>query len=294
MKTSIVIPNWNGVGKIEKNFPAVTKVRGVSEIIVVDDASDDGSVELIKKNFPQIKLVKNKKNLGFATTVNIGVKEASGDLVFLLNNDAKPSIDCLEKALDHFNDPKVFSVGLSTGGSWNWASFREGFFWHGQANPSTSSGGAHQTLWVSGGSGVFRKNIWDKLGGLDEMYNPFYEEDVDLGYRATKRGYINLFEPHSQVEHYVQRGVIAEHFSPKVISQTAQRNQLLFIWKNITSSKLTREHQAALAKMLVAHPKYWSVFLRALVKLPEVLRKREIEKKEAVLTDEEILNKFSL
>lgn len=295
MKVSIVIPNWNGVGKIEKNFPAVLKVRGVDEVIVVDDASNDSSVELIKKKFPQIKLIVNPKNIGFAAAVNRGVKQASGDLVFLLNNDAFPGENCLIKVLDHFKDPQVFSVGLSTGGSWNWGYFKDGFFWHNQAPASQGETlQVHQTLWVSGGSGVFRKNIWEKLGGLDEMFRPFYEEDVDLGYRATKRGYLNIFEPNSHVEHYQEPGVISQSFSKEKISQIAQRNQLIFIWKNITSRKLINQHQSALAKMLVASPKYWLIFLRALVKLPEVLRKREVEKKEITLSDEEILNKFSL
>lgn len=292
MKVSVVIPNWNGVGKIEKNFPAVLKVKGVSEVTVIDDASTDESVKLIKNNFPQIQLIENKENLGFAATVNTGVKKASGDLVFLLNNDAKPSEDSLEKVLDHFKDPKVFSVGLSTGGSWSWAKFEKGFFWHNQAGEVSEA--SHQTLWASGGSGVFRKDLWEALGGFDTLFAPFYEEDTDLGYRATKRGYLNLWEPQAQVEHYHEPGVISQYHSQDQISRVAQRNQLLFIWKNITSSQLINQHQRALLKMLTTSPKYWAVFLRAAVKLPEVLRKRELEKKEAVLTDEEILSKFSI
>lgn len=292
MKVSIVIPNWNGVGKIDKNFPAVLKVKGVSEMIVIDDASTDESVKLIKNNFPQIQLVENKKNLRFAATVNIGVKKASGDLVFLLNNDAKPGEDSLEKVLEHFKNPKVFSVGCNTGGSWSWAKFKKGFFWHNRAKDIPEE--AHETLWASGGSGIFRKSIWKQLGGLDEIFNPFYEEDVDLGYRAVKRGYISLWEPQSQVEHYQEPGVIIQYHSQEDISRVAQRNQLLFIWKNITSRNLINQHQRALLKILATSPKYWSVFLRALIKLPEVLRKRDLEKKETVLTDEEILEKFSL
>lgn len=300
MKVSIVIPNWNGVEKLKKNLPRVLKVRGVDEVIVSDDASTDGSVELLKSQFPQVKLVVREKNGGFASNVNTGVKASSGELAFLLNTDTVPEEDCLRAILPHFKDPKVFSVGPSTGGSWSWAKFKNGFFWHYMTPASQGqalrmrTGRAHQTLWVSGGSGVFRRSIWDKLGGLDEIYNPFYEEDVDLGYRAIKRGYINSFEPNSYVEHYKQTGVITQHFSQQTISQIAQRNQLLFIWKNITSVKLIRQHQTALIKILLIHPKYWAVFLKALTHLPAVLQKRGIEKKEAILTDEEILAKFKI
>lgn len=294
MKTSVVIPNWNSEDKLKRNLQEVLKVDGVDEVIVVDDASSDNSVAVIESFFPQVKLVKNKKNRGFSPTVNLGVRKSGGDLIFLLNNDAVPESDSLGKTLHHFNNPKVFSVGCNTGGLWSWAKFEKGFFWHYQAPDSKGDAlRAYQTLWVSGGSGVFRKSIWEKLGGFDELYAPFYEEDVDLGYRATKRGYINLWEPKSLVEHYKQPGVISQHFSKSHISKIAQRNQLIFIWKNITSEKLINQHKIALAQMLLIHPKYWPIFLSAAIRLPEILGKRAVEQKESQLSDEEILGKFT-
>ena len=151
---------------------------------------------------------------------------------------------------------------------------------------------SHQTLWSSGGSMVFRKKIWDELGGFDQLFNPFYEEDVDLGYRATKRGYINIFEPESKVEHYKETGVIAQNYSKSEVAKTAQRNQLLLIWKNITDLEMIREHQMALVKMLLTHPKYWEVYLKALQKKSAILEKRKIEQKFTKLTDKEILERY--
>lgn len=293
MKVSIVIPNWNGVERLKQNLPKVLKTRGVGEIIIVDDASSDASVEFIKLNFPSIKLIERRKNSGFSSTVNLGVKNASFELVFLLNSDASPELDCLETATPHFKDPKVFSVGCNAGGRWAWASFRNGFFWHQQSSKDTSSG-SHQTLWASGGSGIFRKSIWGELNGLDELFDPFYEEDVDLGYRATKRGYLNIYEPRSLVEHYKQKGVIEENFSKSKIAKTAQRNELFFIWKNITDRKLILSHIVALMGKLLVAPGYWTVFLSAIVKLPQVLAKREKEAKEAKLTDQEILALYTI
>src|ERR1700687_4550663 len=127
---SIVIPNWNGKEKLEKNLPEVLKVDGVTEVVVVDDASTDGSVEFIKSTFPQIKLVIQDKNHGFSTTVNRGVKEAQGEFIFLLNSEAVPSIDSANNGLKLFLDKNVFSIGCNTGGSWSWAYFKEGYFWH--------------------------------------------------------------------------------------------------------------------------------------------------------------------
>ena len=141
---------------------------------------------------------------------------------------------------------------------------------------------------------MFRKSTWDELGGLDELMDPFYWEDVDLGYRALKRGYINLWEPKSKVEHYKEAGVIALHFKKSTVTATAQRNQLLFIWKNITDEGMLGQHRIALAKMLLQHPKYWAVFIQALKQLPSLLKKRQIEQKAAKLTDQEILEMFAI
>jgi GT2 family glycosyltransferase len=290
MTVSIVIPNWNGADKLRRNLPKVLKVDGVDEVIVSDDASTDNSLEIIRNEFPQVKLAIRERNGGFSSNVNTGVRVAKGDLVFLLNSDAVPEADCLTKILPHFKDLKVFSVGLNAGGGWTKATFKNGYFWHSQAgSKEIDLSNAHQTLWVSGGSGVFRKSIWEELKGLDELFNPFYEEDTDLGYRATKRGYINLWEPRAHVEHYQEPGVIATHFKKSKVQKTAERNHLIFIWKNITSEKLINEHKRALVKILITHPKYWLTFLPAAKNLPEILKKREIEKKEQKNTDEEIL-----
>lgn len=305
MKVSIVIPNWNGLDKLKRHLPRVVEVarfNKIEEIIVSDDVSTDGSVSLIKEKFPDVIVVQREKNGGFSSNVNTGIENAGGELIFLLNNDATPDKNFLNPTLPHFQNPKVFSVGCNTGGLWSTARFENGFFWHGQArllSPERSDGRqadpqkAHQTLWASGGSAIFRKSIWDKLGGLDPLYNPFYEEDVDLGYRATKRGYINIWEPKSRVDHYSEVGVIAANFSQNKINMIAERNHLIFIWKNITSKKLINEHKKALVHMLFSHPRYWFTFMTALKKLPQILAKREIEKKEAKMTDEEIFRLFA-
>lgn len=292
MNVSIVIPNWNGEQKLKKNLPKVLKTKGIAEIIVVDDASTDNSIKLIESEFPEIKLIKRQKNGGFSSTVNLGVENAKGELVFLLNSDAVPEADCLKHVLPHFKNENVFSVGCNVGGTWVWGSFRDGFFWHGQSKEITKD--SHQTLWASGGSGIFRKSIWERLGGLDELFDPFYEEDMDLGYRATKRGYINVFEPNSKVEHYKEMGVIQENFSASKVAKVAQRNQLLFIWKNIHDPKMTRAHILKLIGMLLTKPRYWQVFLPAFSRITKVLEKRSIEKRAAKISDDQILSTYQM
>lgn len=296
-KVSIVIPYWNGEEKVKKYLPAVLKAareEGVLEIIASDDDSSDKTVALLKSQFPEVVTLARKENSGFSTNVNFAFEHTEADLVVLLNSDAAPKKDFLKYALPHFADSKVFSVGCRVGeGLWSVGKFENGFFWHGQGHLSPSQEiTAHQTLWASGGSSIFRKAIWDELGGMDTLFNPFYEEDLDLGYRATKRGYINIWEPKSRVEHYQEKGVIESNFSQEKISSVAQRNQLIFIWKNITSPKLIAEHKRALFKMLLGHPKYGQIVLAAATKLPQIMEKRKIEKVQAKLSDEEIFRVF--
>ncbi len=290
MKISVVIPNWNGAEKLRKNLPQVIKIKLVDEVIVSDDGSTDNSLEILEKEFPQIKVVKRSKQGGFSTNVNFGVSNAIGDLILLLNSDAVAEVDCLEKVLPHFKDGNVFSVGCNVGGSWSWAKWHDGFFWHYMNEKKEDN--AHQTLWGSGGSMIFRKKVWDELEGFDESFNPFYEEDVDLGYRATKRGYINIFEPKARVEHYKEPGVISQNYTKAAIQKTAQRNQLIFIWKNITEPDLIWQHIFGLIKMLLSHPKYWLIFLSALVYLPATLKKRKVEQSKDKLSDKKILSLF--
>lgn len=290
LKTSIVIPNWNGREKLEKNLPKVLKVKDVDEIIVVDDASADDSVVFIKTNFPEINLITKEKNTGFGSNVNLGVSRARGDLIFLLNTDAVPEENCIRNAIYHFENPKVFGVGFNTGGNWSWARFEDGFFRHYQASGMVET---HETLWVSGGSGLFRRKIWNELEGFDPIYDPFYVEDVDLGYRSWKRGYINVWEKGAKVEHYRQKGVIATHFQKEFVQNISERNMLYFTWKNILDQKMFNQHIGALLKRIITNPKFIPIFIRALLNFPKILKKRVAEKQKSLLSDAKILNKYS-
>lgn len=244
---SIVIPNWNGLELIKVHLPKIlTAAKGVSEIIVVDDDSRDQSVLFLKKEFPMVKVIQKQKHEGFASTVNIGVGSAKGDIVLLLNTDVEPEPGFLSPLLSHFSDPMVFAVGCMDKSMENGltvlrgrgqAAWEKGFYihWRGEIDKS-------DTAWVSCGSGAFRKDIWKKLGGLDTLYNPFYWEDIDLSCRATKAGYTLIFEAKSVVVHYHEEGKIKQQFSEHHIRAISYRNQFIFIWKNLSDWSLWLEH----------------------------------------------------
>jgi GT2 family glycosyltransferase len=260
MNISIIIPNYNGEELLQRNLPKVVEAikgykNGAIEIIIADDPSTDNSqhviAEFIKNNSHKHIIAKtisnkNKDDAGFSKNVNRGVSLATGDILILLNTDVAPRANFLAPLLMHFADESVFAVGcmdesieendMKLRGR-GIASWQRGFVVHKAGKLDKEN-----TFWVSGGSGAFRKSIWDKLRGLDELFNPFYWEDIDLSYRAMKSGYKVIFEKKSIVRHEHTKGSIKTQFSSSKINAVAYRNQFIFIWKNITDKNLVKSH----------------------------------------------------
>lgn len=293
-KVSIVIPNYNGEELLKSNLPQVVssyknKINKIIEIIVVDDASDDQSVKLLKKDFPEVKVIVHKKNRGFSASVNTGARMSKGDLIALLNTDVVPEKDFLVHTLHHFENEKVFAVSFHEKGyGWARGFFSEGFINHEKGKESKST---HESFWVNGGSGIFRRSQWMKLGGMDEkLLSPFYWEDIDISYRAAKRGWLLLWEPKAKVvhEHELTMRKIPQGYKRRI----QERNQLIVIWKNITSTQLFKKHLAGLSKRLAKHPGYIRIVFAAILKIKDILRARKRELREGRVSDEAIFAKF--
>lgn len=294
LSVSVVITNFNGEDLLKKNLPSVLKAsenkkNRIREIIVSDDGSWDNSVKVLKKDFPEVKAVLLKQNQGFSAAANAGVKKAKEDLVVLLNNDLVPEEDFLEDTFKHFKDEKVFGVSLHERGyGWAKGRFEDGYIVH---QPGKETKKAHQTFWVNGGSGVWRKDIWKKLGGLDhDVLSPFYWEDIDLCYRALKRGYRLVWEPDSIVHH--EHETTIGKFDRKTVERIRERNQLLFNWKNLTSPRLIRKHIRGAIARCFRHPGYLRIVLMAIGRLGRVFKARRKEIKETVVSDEAIFARF--
>jgi len=279
-KVSVIIPNYNGEELLSHNLPNVIKFCKACEIIIVDDASSDGSVKLIKKSYRDIKLIKNSRNLGFARSINIGVESASGDLVLLLNSDVSPREDFLDSALKQFKDKKLFAAALADFSHENGkiikrgrggAVFRKGFVSHFKL-PSEFG----ETLWVSGGSGLFDKEKFKALGGFDPIYAPFYWEDIDLSFRAWQMGWRCIFEPKSQVDHFHEKGAIKKSSSKFFVKTVSYKNQFIFVWKNIEDYLLMIQHLLWLPyhftkALLTFDLPFFTGFLWAIVKIPNLI-----------------------
>ena len=287
MKLSVIIPSYNGQYLLKQHLPAVAATKP-EEIIVVDDASTDTSIEFITANWPQIKLVRLTGNLGFARAVNAGVTAARGDIVVLFNNDVAPNSDCLIDLVNRFAaDPQLFSIGFwetdpvtgnqrgKSRGYW-----QRGLVHHAQA-PDLDAG---STFWTFAAAAAYRKSMWEKLGGLDALFRPAYWEDIDLSYRAQKQGWRVVFDPTRRVVHRAEstmKPVLGSR-----LKHVSFKNQLLFVWKNINSPRLMLNHLLWLPYNIIFDP--WGFGL-ALLQLPEAIGGR-LKQLPSIISDEVILD----
>lgn len=312
MKISLIIPNYNGKDLLKKNLPrvinSVINDKFEVELVLTDDGSTDDSLEVaknilakIKTNNFSYKIIKNNINRGFSSNVNNGVLNTSGEILILINTDIIPEKGFLKPLLKHFSDPEIFAVGcmdksvengkiiLRGRGVGNW---KKGFLVHSRGDINHSS-----TLWVSGGSGAFRKSIWEKLGGLNQLYDPFYWEDIDLSYRAIKSGFKVLFEKESIVLHEHEKGVIKSRYSKFNVKTIAYRNQFIFTWTNLTDNNLILEHIVLLPYYLISMIinldfAFFLGFFKALFLLPEIIKSRSVNKKLFTKKDREVIAEF--
>ncbi len=305
MKVSIIIPNFNGEQILNKNLPSVLSAMreyGDCELIIVDDGSLDDSVLLVERLILEnktfdIKLFKNERNKGFSSAVNTGASIAKGEIFLLLNSDVSPSLDFIKFLASDFIDDQIFAVGcldksiekekiIERGRGIG--KIVRGFLMHGRGDT-----GKKNTLWAAGGSSAFRKEIWEKLSGMDEIYSPFYWDDIDLSYRALKSGYKVLFEKRSVVEHRHFEGAIRKNFSEGKVKRIAYRNQIIFSWKNFDKINLFSHifwlpYHFSLA-ILRLDFNFLAGFFMAILRIPKVIESRSKAFLLFILKDEEVL-----
>ena len=297
---SVIIPNWNGKELLRKNLPFLIEATdyydGEYEIIVVDDASSDGSSQFIRDTYPSIRVIILGQNSGFSVAVNRGVSAAIYDMVLLLNSDIRVEKNFLSTLLGYFDDDRTFAVSNKTMKDkdtvltrpyileFKYGLLREKYTRE-ENKPSFAFG-------ASGGHGLFDKKKFIKLGGFDEIYTPFYYEDADLSYRAWKRDYQVYYEPRSYVYHHHQ-ATIGKAFNKGYISFIFNRNRLIFLWKNLTDFDLLLQHFLFLPLHLVwnsiRNPRFFLSFLSALMKIPMIIKSRRKEKTFIQRGDKEVL-----
>ena len=218
MKLSIIIVNFNGKHFFDACLKSIVEnVPFAHEVIVVDNASSDGSVEYLRNNYMHVRVIENERNLGFAAGTNLGAGLAQGDYLLLLNNDTL-LLDDLSQAVELMeSNGAIGALGArmldknreynhSAGyfpAPWrllrfsllfqNEGGFRDGVFsCHDQYHPVD---------WVEGSFLLTPVTVWRELGGLDERYF-MYVEDVDYAYRVAALGKRVVFSPRVSYIHF--------------------------------------------------------------------------------------------
>lgn len=291
---SLIIPNFNGAELLRKNLPAVLaaaqRYGGSWEVLVVDDASRDASLQVLATEFPRVIPIMHERNQGFAAAVHSGVVAAVHNCLILLNSDVRPDPDFVRPLVRHLADSKVFAVtplvvdGRERPGEESWRCYhlRRGRLrlrdWGARIPPRPV-----ETLFASGGSLAVTKTRFNELGGFLPLFQPFYSEDADLGLRAWRRGWRSLFEPASRVIHDHEGSANSTQVAPAFVRRIRLRNRLLLEWLHVPSGDLWRSLVPgyvlqALGRLLRLDGRYFGALAGALGLLPQVLKaRREIQ-----------------
>ncbi len=306
---SIIIVSFNGEELLKANLPSVVKAveraGGGHEIIVVDNGSADRTEDLIKNSFPSVKLISHPYNLGFIAATNDAVIEADKEIIITLNNDIRVDENYLTPLLKHFEDDQVFAVtpkvyfsdGRSLNAGLKYGYLDKGRFWEVMETDEKKLSVSRPTLYAHGGSAAFDKEKFVALGGFDEIYAPFYQEALDLSYRAQKRGWRVIFEP-SSVAYHQHRSTVNRLYTATQIDRILMRNRLLFFWSNISDISNFTAHFSYLADRLWQAVKsgdetFVSAFLLALMNLRRVINRQRARSPHWVRSDHEVLESIN-
>ena len=303
---TLIITNWNGSKLLRKCLPTVLEAvrfdrHHCYEVMVIDDCSNDNSLGILADEFPEVRTEQTPQNLGFQEANNYAVKLAESKIVMPMNNDIKLDPKALHYLAQHFDNKDIFAV------SGKIFAFDQTTFLYGNRGGYFQKGHFHlyekppeddsQTLFACGGAFMVNRQKYLDLGGFDSMYHPLYYEEIDLSYRALKRGWKVHYEPQSIAYHKVQ-ATITRQEKLRRISLISARNNYLFIWKNILDRSMTLTFLFYIPLFLLRDlfrlkSRFWIAFYMALKRLPRALKGRSIEQSGVLYSDREILSRIN-
>jgi len=244
-KSTVVIPNYNGIKYIQACLESLYSGTVTDiDVIVVDNGSNDGSMELVRRLFPQVRLIINQENTGFSHAVNQGIKASTTPYVILLNNDTRVDfafVHELEKVMEQDRKKKIFSASAKMVSLYNrdkiddagdyycalgWA------FARGKGKNAENYQKDCEIFAACAGAAIYRRELLeeDRVGMFDEAHFAYFE-DIDIGYRAKIHGYINKFAANSIVYHAGSATSGSRYNSFK--TGLASRNSIYIIYKNM-------------------------------------------------------------
>ena len=244
---SVVIPSRNGRELLTDLLPKVVgQIERMSgEIIVVDNGSDDESDDFVRRWYHNVVLVESREPLSFARAVNAGIRKARYSHVCLLNNDMVIGERFFEELLGAFSRvPDLFCATAQiffpegarreeTGKAvMPFDSGRKPADFPVRCEMPVAGEDVSYVLYGSGGCSLFDAHKLAELGGLDEIYDPAYVEDLDLGFRGWQKGWPSVFVAGAQVVHK-HRATTSRYYSPEFLDRILEVNYLRFLARAI-------------------------------------------------------------
>lgn len=227
MRLTVIIVNWNTKEFLGRCLSTVLAsiIKGNLEVIVVDNHSSDNSVDFISKNFPSVRVIANRENVGFARANNQAIRKSCGEYVLLLNPDTEIEADTLQIMVDFMDERQDCGMAgckvLNPDGTLQLAcrrnipSISDAIFkltGISRLFPNSPRFSRYNLTYlpsdqvspvdaVSGSSLMTRKEVIEKIGLLDERFF-MYGEDLDWCWRAGQAGYQNYYVPYTSIIHY--------------------------------------------------------------------------------------------
>jgi len=253
-----------------------------------------------------IRVISMGGNEGFGAAANRGLREAAHPLVWLLNNDVSVEPDAIELLAGHFEEDdrtllavhsRMFDPALGRdAGTGKTGGFSRGFLRvHRSYLPQPGAAGPFWSMFATGGSSMFQRDLFLGLGGFDPIFAPFYFEDVELSYRAWKRGLSVRYAPQSVVRHEFSSTI--GPLARRRVERISQRNRLLFHWIHLHDPAFWRAHVLWLAILVLTGPftlklGFLGGFADALRGARGIQERRRRERSEARRSDREVLDIF--
>ena len=245
---TVVIPNYNGMKYLPECMTSLCERQENApeyEVLIIDNASADGSVEYLEKEWcrksgVRVSLIPMSENTGFCHAVNLGIRKAQSPYVILLNNDTKVEPGFLRGLYDAIReDERIFSVSAKmlmwdkpeliddAGDRYcvlGWAYSR------GKGRPADKYEKNVSVFSACGGAAIYRRSVFEEIGYFDENHFA-YLEDLDIGYRARIYGYENRYEPAAAVLHYGSASTGSRYNMRK--TELSSANNVCVIGKNM-------------------------------------------------------------
>lgn len=247
MKLAVVILNWNGKSLLERFLPSVVEHSKEASIYVVDNNSADDSVRFLQQSYPEIGLVVNTSNGGFAKGYNDGLKHIDADIFCLLNSDVEVSPNWLQPIIKAFQNnsnaaiiqpkildlkrPEYFEYAGAAGGFIDRLGypFCRGRIFQALEKDEGQYNDIKEVFWATGACMFIKSDLFKALDGFDEDYFA-HQEEIDLCWRAKNRGHKVLYVGESSVFHL--GGSTLKNMDPKK-TYLNFRNSLYSITKNL-------------------------------------------------------------